>query len=140
MGRRMASTLALVAALWSGSVMAGDPGSFDGHWNVLVLCPNTPEGVIGYTLRFSADVKGGTLHGQQGTPGQSSSMSLDGTIEPDGTAKLTVKGKTGSGFYTTGNVPSGSPYGYDVTAKFQGARGSGERVGDRVCNYTFTRQ
>ena len=138
MGRGMVATLALTAVLLSAPALAADAGSFDGNWNVLVLCPTTPEGLVGYTFQFSATVTAGALHGQQGTAGQPGSMSLDGTVAPDGTAKLAAKGRTGQIAYT--NVPSGSPYGYEVTAKFQGARGSGSRVGaGRMCNYTFTR-
>lgn len=137
MGRRMAIALALVSALWSGSA-AADAGSFDGHWNVLALCPSTPNGLAAYTYQFAADVKAGVFHAQQGTPGQPNSLSVDGPIQPDGTAKFAAKGLTGSALYT--NVPAGSPYGYDITAKFQGARGTGDRIGGRACTYTFTRQ
>ena len=139
MGRGMTGALVLIAALGSGPVLAADAGSFDGNWNVLVLCPTTPEGLVGHTSQFSATVTAGALHGQQGTAGQPGAMSLDGTIAPDGTAKFAAKGRTGQIAYT--NVPSGSPYGYEVTAKFQGARGKGDRVGaGRACGYTFTRQ
>lgn len=137
MGRGLAMSLALMAALQSGTA-AADAGSFDGHWNVLALCPPTPNGLPAYTYQFSGDVKAGVFHALQGTAGQPGSLTVDGPIQSDGTAKFAAKGLTGSTLYT--NVPAGSPYGYDVTAKFQGARGTGERVGGRTCTYTFTRQ
>ncbi len=122
------------------AVAAGpDLAAFDGRWDVLALCPSTGDGALGYTLRFTAQVSAGVLHGLYGAEGKASSMTLDGTIQSDGSAKFAAKGLTGDSDYTQAKVKPATPYGYDVTATFKGSRGSGTRVGGRVCNYTFTR-
>lgn len=133
----MMRALALLAVLIAALPAAAHAATFDGGWNVIILCPNTADGVVGYTLQFTAEVKGGVLHGQQGTAGKPSSLALDGTIEADGTAKLSVKGRTGATIFTTNNAQEGTPYSYDVTARFNGSRGTGSRVGGRVCNFSF---
>jgi hypothetical protein len=117
-----------------------DPAAFDGTWDVLALCPSTADGAFGYTLQFTAQVKAGVLHGLYGIQGKPSSMTLDGTIQPDGSAKFAAKGLTGDSDYTQAKVKPATPYGYDVTATFKSSRGTGTRVGGtRICNYSFTR-
>jgi hypothetical protein len=119
---------------------AADPAAFDGSWSVIALCPSTADGAFGYTLQFAAQVKGGVLHGLYGTEGKPASMTLDGAIQPDGSAKLAAKGFTGDSDYTQAKVKPATPYAYDVTATFKGSRGTGTRVGGtRICNYTFQR-
>jgi len=131
------TAMLLPAFMGPAAVAAPDPGAFDGTWDVLALCP-AENGALGYNLRFTAEVKAGVLHGLYGTEGKASSMTLDGTIQPDGTATFAAKGLTGETFYT--NAKPATPYGYDVTATFKGSRGSGTRVGGtRTCNYTFVR-
>lgn len=133
---------AIVVAIGLSPVMAAAPdaAAFDGTWDVLVLCPSTADGAFGYTLQFTAQVKSGLLHGLYGTAGKPSSLTLDGTIEPDGTAKFAAKGLTGDSVYTQAKAKPATAYSYDVTATFKGSRGSGVRVGgSRTCNYTFTR-
>jgi hypothetical protein len=60
--------------------------SFDGNWDVVVICPAEPNGAKAFTLRYKAEVKNGVLHGQYGTKDQPGSQSIDGQIEPNGTA------------------------------------------------------
>ena len=134
--------LAGLLALWplSPAAAAGSDSAFDGTWDVLVLCPATGDGAFGYTLRFTAQVKAGVLHGLYGTEGKASSLTLDGAIQSDGSAKFAAKGLTGDSDYTQAKVKPATPYGYDVDATFKGSRGTGARVGGaRICNYTFTR-
>jgi hypothetical protein len=137
----LALVLAAIVQPLSGSPSAAagsDAAAFDGTWDVLVLCPRTSDGAFDYTLQFTAQVKSGVLHGIRGTEGKPSSLVLDGSIQPDGSAKFAAKGLTGDSDFS--KVKSGTPYGYDVTATFKGARGTGTRVGGtRVCNYTFVR-
>lgn len=135
--------LVLVAMLASSAVApagaaGSDPAAFDGAWDVIAVCP--PAGsAMGYTLQFTAEVKGGVLHGVYGTAGQASSLTLDGPIQPDGTAKFAAKGLTGNAVFTGGQANQ-VPYAYDVTATFKGSRGIGSRVGGtRTCNYSFQR-
>jgi hypothetical protein len=133
--------LAIAPVAVSSAVAAGasDGTRFDGSWGVIALCPSTADGAFGYTLQFTAEVKAGMLHGQYGTAGQPASLALDGVIQPDGTAKLAAKGFTGDPDYTQAKAKPSTPYGYDVTARFEGSRGTGTRVGGRICNYSFQR-
>jgi hypothetical protein len=93
-----------------------------------------------YTLPFVAEVKAGVLHGLFGTEGKPASMTLDGTIQPDGSARLAAKGLSGDAVFSGGMKPA-TPYGYDVTATFKGSRGTGTKTtAGRICNYTFQRR
>jgi len=139
-GLVLAATLVSSAAVPAGAA-GSDPAAFDGTWDVIALCPSTSDGAFGYTLQFTAQVQAGVLHGVYGTEGKPSSMTLDGAIQPDGSAKFAAKGRTGDSDYTQAKVKPATPYAYDVTATFKGARGTGTRVGgSRVCNYSFTRR
>jgi len=119
---------------------AGGAG-FDGAWAVTISCPDLPSGVRGYRHQFVAQVQGGRMSGQLGEPGRSGSATLSGHIEPDGSARLQVRGFTADPRHSVGGVRSGSPYGYDVVdAKFDERSGSGRRVQTRPCELTFVRQ
>jgi hypothetical protein len=119
---------------------ASDAAAFDGTWDVIAICAGTTQGAFSYTLQFPAQVASGVLHGVYGTAGKSASMTLDGTIQSDGTAKFEARGLTGDSDFAGGNVKPATPYGYDVTATFKGSRGTGAKVGGpRACNYSFTR-
>ncbi len=132
---------ALLLPSGSPAVAAGsDPAAFDGTYDVIALCPSTSDGAFGYTLQFTAQVTAGVLHGVYGTEGKPASMTLDGPIQPDGSAKFAAKGLTGDSDYTQAKVKSATPYAYDVNATFKGSRGTGTRVGGtRICNYSFQR-
>src|SRR5579862_1538329 len=138
--RALVLMVALAASGLPRSVeAASDAAGFDGTWSVVALCPATGGGTSNYTLQFTAQVTAGVLHGVYAGDGKTSSLTLDGSIQPDGTAKFTAKGRTGDSSFSQNNAKPGTPYGYDVTATFKGNRGSGTRVGGRVCNYTFVR-
>src|SRR3981081_347931 len=66
--------------------------SFDGTWSVLQVCDSTQEGARGYTWRYDATVKDGHLLGHYRNKGQSPSLTLEGQINPDGTATLVAEG------------------------------------------------
>lgn len=55
-----------------------------------------------------AEVRSGILHGEHGMPKQSGLLSVDGTIQPDGTALLAA-GLTGSSNYNVGKVMPDTP-------------------------------
>ncbi len=142
-GTMRATGLGLILMMLASSAVpaAADPATFDRTWDVLALCPATADGAFGYTLQSSAQVKAGVLHGLYGTEGKPSFLMLDGTIQPDGTAKFAAKGLTDDSDYTQAKVKPATPYGYDVTATFKGSRGTGTRVGGtRICNYSFQRR
>jgi TolB-like protein len=115
-----------------------DAGRFDGTWDVNLACP-PKDGGLGYTLRFSASVKNGVLHGQFDTDG-AASLTLDGKINPDGNAIIRAKGITGDQKYLMRNSRSGVPYLYHIDASFSGSRGTGTRIEGRSCNLIFFKQ
>jgi class 3 adenylate cyclase len=118
---------------------AARAGRFDGAWNVTLSCPKT-DTALGYVNKFVAQVRDGYLQGDFGTEGTPGSLRLQGTIRPEGTATLDVKGHTGDPKYNPTGGKAGTPYGYDVLAEFEDRRGTGRRVQVRACDLTFTRQ
>jgi hypothetical protein len=137
--RLMLRYAAVGVAFLAALSQANGAQSFDGYWGVSLDCPNDPGGATGYNLEFRAEVKDNVLHGQYGAPGTAGSFSLDGKIQSDGSASMDVKGRTGEAFRSVGRVPPNSPYGYGVTAHFEGSQGTGSRVGGRVCRFRFTK-
>ena len=130
----------VLALLLSGTAQAQQSSSFDGTWLVLFACPAADDGTRGYTLRYLATVQSGVLHGETGTKGQEGSLSLDGTILPDGNALLLATGLTADPAYSVGRARPLSPVKYHVQARFQGTRGTGQRIELRRCEAVFTRQ
>ncbi|MGC9983502.1 MAG: hypothetical protein ABSF35_07695 [Polyangia bacterium] len=115
-----------------------DAGRFDGAWDVVVACP-PQQGALGYSFEFVCYVKEGVLHGQYGTEGVAPCLTLDGRINPDGEAIIRANGLTGDPRYTINNNKKGGPYSYNIDASFSGSRGTGKRIGYRVCNVTFVK-
>ena len=74
----------------------------------------------------------------KGIQGSPDFLAIEGRISPDGTTTLQASGLTGHPLYS--GVAAGTPYSYVVKARFDGARGSGERMGSRSCEFAFTRQ
>jgi len=111
---------------------------FDGIWSVTIQCPPYST-ASGYTLRFPVEVKEGVLSGQYGTEGQPSSVTLKGKIQPDGRAIVDARGMTGDPNLTVGRMTRGSVYSYRVDARFDDARGTGERAETRPCTLTFVK-
>jgi hypothetical protein len=120
------------------STRAPGPTRYDGIWNVTIACP-PHETANGYKMRFPVEVKDGVLSGQYGTDGQPSSVTLKGKIQPDGKATVDARGVTGDPNRTVGRVSRGSNYSYSVDARFDDARGIGERVETRPCTLTFVK-
>ena len=120
--------------------MPGGAGRFDGLWNVTIDCPKHSDGALGYVYELVAQVRDGFLRGEQGTEGSPGSLKLQGEIQPDGSARLDAKGLTGDPKYNVKSVSSGVPYAYQVTARFEGTRGTGQRMQTRACSLTFVRQ
>jgi len=119
-------------------------GSFDGTWAVTLVVPDHtgPNGVtaLGFTFNFTAQVKDGVLHGEYGSKTKPPWLSIDGKIGPDGSALFTANGITGKPAYNLQNIAFGTPYNYHVKALFEGAKGTGSRVENRVGNFTFVKQ
>jgi hypothetical protein len=114
--------------------------SFDGTWDVVVICPAEPDGAKAFTLRYKAEVKNGVMHGQYGIKDQPGSQSMDGPIEPDGTAMLTASGLVGNPEVAYKQKRENHPYIYKVSARFEGNKGTGTRQKDRSCTFSFARK
>jgi hypothetical protein len=119
------------------SMTSSHAASFDGTWSVLQVCDATTEGARGYTWRYDANVTDGHLVGQYRTKGQSPSLTLEGKIQPDGTASLVAKGISGDSDHNIKFAQPQSPILFRVTAKFEAAAGTGAREGIRSCKFTF---
>ncbi|MBA3506218.1 MAG: hypothetical protein H0T80_10625 [Betaproteobacteria bacterium] len=118
----------------------GSPGRFDGTWKVTLECQQHPDGALGYTFEFLAQVKDGVLRGENRTEGVAGWLRLQGDIQPDGSAKLDAKGLTDNPKFAMKGVQSSTPYAYTVAARFDGARGTGRRLQARACDLTFAKQ
>ena len=119
--------------------MTFDAVRFDGSWNVVVFCPAS-ESAPASAFRFLAAVKNGVLHGERGNPGSRGSMTLEGTIQPDGLARLRASGITNDADEVLGVSPRDNAYVYDVAARFEGSHGLGARIKGGGCHLHFTRQ
>ncbi len=113
--------------------------SLDGEWGVLQVCESTQEGARGFTWRYGARVKDGHFVGQFREKGQSPSMTLEGRIKADGTASLSARGISGSAEFNQKFTTTATPISFEVMAKFTATTGTGDRVGSRVCKFTFTK-
>jgi hypothetical protein len=114
--------------------------SFDGTWSVLQVCETTSDGARGYTWRYDADVKNGRFVGQYRNTGQVPSMTLEGQIQADGTATLKASGISGDAEHNVKFAQAQTPISFQVSAKFEGSKGSGNRLGSRACKFTFSKQ
>ncbi|HEY1757312.1 MAG TPA: hypothetical protein VGG72_18205 [Bryobacteraceae bacterium] len=117
---------------------AGEP--FDGKWQTTLSCEAARD-ALGYSFRFISEVKNGKLRGLYGTEGKPSSLLIEGTVSPDGTAKLYATGHTGSKEYVPGrDTPRGSEYNYNIDAHFKDKAGTGTRVEGRACSLQFAKR
>ena len=115
-----------------------DPTRFDGMWDVTIDCP-AHQAAAGYKFRFQAEVKEGVLSGQYGVAGNPSSVVLKGRIKADGAAVIDAKGMVGDPKFTANRSSRGTAYSYRVDARFDEARGRGERTEVRPCTLTFVK-
>jgi hypothetical protein len=112
--------------------------SFDGTWSVLQVCHSTQEGGQGYTWRYDATVKHGHFVGQYRLKGQRPSLTLQGEIQPDGSASLIAEGLPASSDFNIEFAPPQSRLSFRVIAKFEATLGTG-RAGVRGCKFTFNK-
>jgi len=130
-------TAALLCAAPAPIAAAADASRFDGTWDVNLVCEPHTVGVKPYAYHFSAEVKGGVLHGEHGTEGVPSWLVIDGKIQADGAALLEANGLTNNPDYALQHVPRKTPYAYSILARFEGTHGTGSRIENRDCQYTF---
>ena len=115
-----------------------DPARFDGTWNVTIEC-EPYKAAAGYRLQFLAQVKDGVIDAQNGVTGEPSSLTMSGKISADGNGSVAVRGLTGNPTTTLNREARGTSYGYRANLRFEGSRGSGNRVEARPCTLTFVR-
>jgi TIR domain len=114
-------------------------GPFDGKWTTIVTCPPA-AGAGAFTLLVVADVKDGALRGEKGTQGQPGWFSLDGKVQSNGAVEIVARGIVSSTALAGRNVPVGTEYGYLISGRLEGSKGTGTRKGGRPCSVTFTKQ
>ncbi|MBV8961853.1 MAG: hypothetical protein JOY97_02050 [Hyphomicrobiales bacterium] len=131
--------LGVCVGLMMSSMPASAAGDFDGTWQVAVDCASSPDGAKGYRWVFPATVRNGQFIGLYKEPNSVPSGRLSGRIGPDGSALLTMTGRTGDPAYAINRVAGGSPIRYSITARFSGNSGSGTRNEQRSCSAVFTR-
>jgi hypothetical protein len=129
--------LAVVAI--SDDALAQSAGPFDGKWTTVVSCP-AAEGAGSFTLLVDADVKGGVFSGEKGDKGKPGWYFLNGKVQSDGAVEIFARGIVNSSRLAAGNVPVGTAYGYPITGRLEGTKGTGARKGGRPCSVTFTKQ
>ena len=111
--------------------------AFDGVWSVNLVCSDTADGARGYTFNFIAQVTAGVLHGEHGTAGTASWLTIDGRILPDGTSTLSAHGLTGSPEASVGRVRQLTPFRFTAAARFDTRHGSATRNETRPCTLQF---
>jgi len=129
----------LVAFAISRDALAQSAGPFDGKWTTVVSCP-AAEGAGSFTILVDADVKGGVFSGEKGDNGKPGWYSLNGKVQSDGAVEIFARGIVPSSRLAAGNVPVGTAYGYPITGRLEGTKGTGARRGGRHCSVTFTKQ
>ena len=128
------------ALLVLATIESARAASLDGTWSVLQVCETTSDGARGYTWRYDADVKNGRFVGQYRNKGQVPSMTLEGQIQADGSATLKASGISADAEHNVKFAQAQTPISYQVSAKFEGNKGSGSRLGARACKFTFSKQ
>jgi hypothetical protein len=129
--------LRIVDILLLGPATAGK--TFDGTWQTTYTC--SPAGsALGFSFQFGTQVKDGVIHGVHGTPGERSSLVLDGKLQSGGEAAMIAKGVVGAAAFAAGGQPGGTPYAFHATAHFDRAAAIGRRIEGRECELTFAKQ
>ncbi len=126
------SVIALSGPCWAA-------GAFDGSWTVNENCPPTQTDVKGYEWTYPATVRNGALSAQYQTPGGVGSIRLQGHIPASGSAVLNAAGTVGSADYAVGHAARGTSYRFHVQAQFTEASGTGTRMEQRQCSFTFSK-
>jgi len=138
----VAGLLALAAPAAALAQDARTPASYDGRWSVTLVCDDLKEEgrvVKGYEYRFFVDVRNGHLEGQYKAPGSPGSLTMTGTVVPDGGLQITADGITRHSEYTVGRVAQGTHYTYTMEGRLSGTAGSARRRELRPCAASFAK-
>ena len=130
--------LPLSLMVLSGPCWAASP--FDGAWTVNERCPPTQSDVKGYEWSYPATVRNRALSASYQVPGGVGSIRLQGHISANGSTVLNAAGTVGSADYAVGHAARGTPYHFHVQAQFTEASGTGSRVEQRQCSFSFSKQ
>jgi hypothetical protein len=68
------------------------------------------------------------------------SLVFNGKIKPDGEAEISVDARTSLSANTPGHPPEGTKFSYNIVAKFEDSRGTGIRIGGRICDFVFAKR
>ena len=128
---------ALFGLLVSSSAFAAGP--YDGTWAVSETCPPTAQDVRGYAWTYPAVIRNGAFSAQYQADNGGGSIKLQGRVGPDGSAVLNAAGTVGHAEYAVGHLGHGTPYHFHVRASFSGSSGTGSRMEQRQCDFSFTR-
>jgi len=141
-----AGTIALLVALLTPALAHAQDAKastpYDGRWSITLVCDDVKEDgrvVKGYEYRFFVDVSNGRLDGQYKAPGTPGSLTMTGTVAPDGGLQITADGVTRLSEYTVGRVAQGTHYTYTMEGRLSGAGGNARRRELRPCAATFAR-
>ena len=104
-----------------------------------VTCTDA-AGAKGYSIQITSQVTDGVFHGQRGNEGQPNWLTVDGTIQLDGSTELLAQGVTSVPAFTVGNLPTGSNYSYHIVARFEDISAKGTRQELRPCDFTAVKR
>ena len=109
---RISWAMLLVAACAPTFAQPAAASRFDGDWMGDIDCPSNTEesGARGYRYRFPAMVKDGVFAAHVGSENSPGSLQIEGPIQPDGSAELRARGRTGNPEYAAKHPSSGTPY------------------------------
>jgi hypothetical protein len=128
-----------VASTTAPSAPLPETRHFDGIWKGTLVCEGTSSGVPGWKYELLAVVKNGVFRSQRGA-GARGSETLEGMIEPDGTAQIVQNGLSGETKTDPLHRPPGTPFRNTYIGTFDGSRGALARNDRASCIVSFAKQ
>ena len=122
----------------NGPPDAPETRRFDGIWIGTLTCNSTPSGLPGWSYGLVGNVRSGVFHSQRGPEGKPGSETLDGTIEPDGSAEISQTGFSGDSKRDPFHRPPGTEYRNIYVGSFDGSHGKLTRLNRASCTIDFT--
>lgn len=113
---------------------------YDGPWTGTLVCESTSPALPGWRYEFRAEVSKGAFRGQRGPTGKPGSETFEGTIEPNGNAKITQIGLSGDSKKDPFHRPEGTEFRNNYSGSFSEAHGRLTRVNRSSCNIDFSRR
>lgn len=119
-------------------------GRYDGSWTTTMACDASTY-MPAYKWVFGGSIANSIFHAQHGQEGGPGYLIVDGTINPDGSAKLHAKGTVQPGKAGLVTQMKGNKYDYYIEAKFTDTSGTGARdkglgILGRPCTFAFTKE